>query len=59
MMQRTKVSGCISLGFSIVSRKGNYSGMLIGRMIAILYFLARKIRVFGISRCSDQNPGDF
>jgi len=43
MTQRTKVSGCISLGFSIVS----YSGMLIGRPIAILYFMARTITAEG------------
>ena len=28
-------------------KKGNYSGMLIGRPIAILYFMARKINAEG------------
>ena len=31
----------------IDGKKGNYSGMLIGRSIAILYFLARKITAEG------------
>ena len=32
-----------------IKKEGNYSGMLIGRLIAIMYFLARKNSLFGYS----------